>query len=54
MLPRLIFLYFPLRGKLGLGTGNGGAIRESTGGILAFIGETKGFPQERRKACGLA
>jgi hypothetical protein len=22
-------------------------------GILAFGGETKGFPQERRKACGL-
>ena len=45
------FRYFPLRGKLGLGTGMAARFAKAPAGILASIGETKGFPQ--REAEGL-
>ena len=44
-------LIFAFEGKTWTGHGDGGAICESTAGILPFIGETKGVPQ--REAEGL-
>jgi len=43
--------FLPLRGKLGLGPGMAARFAKAPAGILAFIGETKGFPQ--REAEGL-